>query len=357
MWTLRKEMIVALAGVCLSYGTTTQAASIDIAAKPVSVQTSEQSLLTGKETASKQAAWEAFWQGLLNSRVVPDDYTKTVKTSGAIERTYLSDGPHKTARQSLQTQKPMEQYEIYYPVDLLEKKVACPAVIFLNGSGVPASRYPALFEHLASWGFIAIGNEDPSTGTGQSADTTVAKLLELNEDAHSRFFHQIDTARIGITGHSQGGAGVFNAITSQPHHALYRTAVALSPANERLSEALHWTYDLTKVQFPIFLLSGTKGDFELKLVLPQKDLQSMYAKISGPKVMARRKDTEHGQMLYEADGYVTAWLRWQLYGDKRAAKAFSGKNPEIRTNCLYRDVKIQGRTSHLRINTPSHSSK
>ena len=96
-------MIVALAGVCLSYGTTTQAASIDIAAKPVSVQTSEQSLLTGKETASKQAAWEAFWQGLLNSRVVPDDYTKTVKTSGAIERTYLSDGPHKTARQSLQT--------------------------------------------------------------------------------------------------------------------------------------------------------------------------------------------------------------------------------------------------------------
>lgn len=231
-------MIVALAGVCLSYGTTTQAASIDIAAKPVSVQTSEQSLPTGKETASKQAAWEAFWQGLLNSRAVPDDYTKTVKTSGAIERTYLSDGPHKTARQSLQTQKPMEQYEIYYPVDLLEKKVACPAVIFLNGSGVPASRYPALFEHLASWGFIAIGNEDPSIGTGQSADTTVAKLLELNEDAHSRFFHQIDTARIGITGHSQGGAGVFNAITSQPHHALYRTAVALSPANERLSEAL-----------------------------------------------------------------------------------------------------------------------
>lgn len=123
MWTLRKEMIVALAGVCLSYGTTTQAASIDIAAKPVSVQTSEQSLLTGKETASKQAAWEAFWQGLLNSRVVPDDYTKTVKTSGAIERTYLSDGPHKTARQSLQTQKPMEQYEIYYPVDLLEKRL------------------------------------------------------------------------------------------------------------------------------------------------------------------------------------------------------------------------------------------
>lgn len=120
---------------------------------------------------------------------------------------------------------------------------------------------------------------------------------------------------------------------------------------------MHWTYDLTKVQCPIFLLSGTKGDFELKLVLPQKDLQSMYAKISGPKVMARRKDTEHGQMLYEADGYVTAWLRWQLYGDKRAAKAFSGKNPEIRTNCLYRDVKIQGRTSHLRINTPSHSSK
>lgn len=39
---------------------------------------------------------------------------------------------------------------------------------------------------------------------------------------------------------------------------------------------------------------------------------SMYDKISSKKVMMRRVGVEHGQMLYSADGYVTAWFMWQL---------------------------------------------
>lgn len=45
-------------------------------------------------------------------------------------------------------------------------------------------------------------------------------------------------------------------------------------------------------------------------------------------------------MLYIADGYVTAWLRWQLQEDEEEKKAFTGDNPEIRNNKLYQDQKI-----------------
>lgn len=38
----------------------------------------------------------------------------------------------------------------------------------------------------------------------------------------------------------------------------------------------------------------------------------------------RRIGAEHGQMLYIADGYVTAWFMWQLQGDEEASKAFNG---------------------------------
>ena len=38
----------------------------------------------------------------------------------------------------------------------------------------------------------------------------------------------------------------------------------------------------------------------------------------------RRIGAEHGQMLYIADGYVTAWFMWQLQGDEEASKAFIG---------------------------------
>lgn len=308
--------------------------------KAAAPQQAEQTV--AEEQAAHMGVWQTLWQNLLNTRVVPDDYTKTVKTGGTIERTYLSNGPHSTASQSLAAPKPMEKYEIYYPSDLTATKDTYPAVILVNGSGTPAKRYPAMFQHLASWGFIVIGNEDPGTGMGASADSTAAKLLALNQTPDSIFYHRIDTERIGISGHSQGGVGVFNAITSQPHHALYRTAVALSPTNERTADALHWTYDPRAVHTPILLLAGTKGDFELKVVLSKEDMASLYAKIPAPKAMARRRETEHAQTLYTADGYVTAWLCWQLQGDETAARAFTGEAPELLQNRQYQDGHVDG---------------
>ena len=35
-----------------------------------------------------------------------------------------------------------------------------PLVVMVNGTGVAASKYKPIFEHLASWSFIVIGNED-----------------------------------------------------------------------------------------------------------------------------------------------------------------------------------------------------
>ena len=55
--------------------------------------------------------------------------------------------------------------------------------------------------------------------------------------------------------------------------------------------------------------------------------------------MMRRSDTEHGSMLYAADGYVTAWFIWHLQGDTEAAKVFDGSNAEIKENPLYQDIE------------------
>ena len=64
-------------------------------------------------------------------------------------------------------------------------------------------------------------------------------------------------------------------------------------------------------------------------------LPEMFEAVNAPKVMARKKGCGHGHMLYSADGYVTAWLLWQLQGDEEAAKAFIGESPELLENPLY----------------------
>ena len=149
-------------------------------------------------------------------------------------------------------------------------------------------------------------------------------LLQENENPNSIFYEKIDLNNIGVSGHSQGGAGVFTTITEHEHSNLYKTAVALSPSNEEQAIDLKWHYDLTKINIPIMVIAGTKGDFETKSVIPLDKMIVMYEKINAPKIMMRRIGAKHGQMLYIADGYVTAWFMWQLQNDEEASMAFVG---------------------------------
>ena len=270
----------------------------------------------------------------------PENYYKTTETGGAIEARYLAKGPYKVSSHTIDADEPIKQYTVYYPADLKQESRTYPAVIMVNGTGIPASKYKAVFKHLASWGFIVIGNEDPSSGNGQSTEQTLMYLLSENENSSSVLFHKIDTYSIGLEGHSQGGAGVFCAMTLTEHRDIYKTGVALSPTHEDTAVLLGWPYTLNTIDAPVLMLAGTEGDFETQMVLPIEAMNRMYDKLPADKAMARRIGKEHGQMLYSADGYATAWLMWQLQGDEQAAEAFIGQAPELLANKLYQDQRI-----------------
>ena len=136
------------------------------------------------------------------------------------------------------------------------------------------------------------------------------------------------------------GAGAFTAISIMEHKDKYKTAVALSPTHEETAHQFGWKYDLTKINIPTLMIAGTNGEFETQAVIPIEKMIEMYNKIPSSKVMLRRIGAEHGQMLYSADGYVTAWFMWQLKGDEEAEKAFIGDSPEIENNKLYQDIQI-----------------
>ena len=272
---------------------------------------------------------------------VPKDYTTETETGGDIEADYLSIGDHEIRYREVKADDVLKKYEIYYPSELETSDSKYPLVIFVNGTGIKGSKYKALFRHLASWGFIVAGNEDESSGNGESTDKTLAYLLSENKNPDSIFYQKIDTDNIGLSGHSQGGAGVLSAITIREHKDLYKTAVCLSPAHEELSHAMGWNYKPEEVSIPILLLAGTKGEFEMDTVIPTEKMNELYDKISSVKIMARRKEAEHGDMLYQADGYVTAWFMYQLQDDQVAAMAFCGEDPELLINPLYQEQKIQ----------------
>ena len=278
-----------------------------------------------------------LWKNILTAPMAPEKYIAEVTTGGEVEEKYMAAGSYEIGyfEADYAENADIKKIEIWYPEELEASSEQYPVVLFVNGTGVAASRYKPVFEHLASWGFIAIGNEDPSTWEGKKADATLSWLLAANEDETSIFYHRVDTNNIGITGHSQGGVGVFHAINETEHKELYKCAVSLSPTQEDMAEALKMPYDSSKTTIPIMILASAPND-----VISLEGLNDMFKKISTNVVIARRSNTDHGQMLYSGDGYVTAWFMWRLQGDEAAAAAFLGENAEILHNANWQDVMI-----------------
>ena len=121
---------------------------------------------------------------------------------------------------------------------------------------------------------------------------------------------------------------------------IYKTAFIASPANKELAKALDWDYNASKIKIPVLLTSST-GDGDINLVVNLEQLKSIYNDIPETvnKVMLRRNNANHGNMLYFADGYMTAWFMWQLQNDEDASKAFIGDSAEILNNTLYQDIE------------------
>ena len=289
----------------------------------------------------------ANWQGTLG------------EVSSPLERKYLQWGPHKAA--SFRLDAPGTQakaYRVWYPEDMARnpgKKY--PMVVLVNGTGWHAEKYPYIFEHLASWGFIAAGNMDEWSGNGRSSSETLGFMLREANRRGSLFKGHVDPAGIGVAGHSQGGAGVVNAIGAFPNGKYYRAAYSQSPTHRALArDALKADYDISKVSIPtaIVCMTDTDGllhdadDGKGSRICGISDMREMKRSIrkahpKTPVVLFRRSDPRkgHGANLQESEPYLVAWMLWWLAGDEEARNCFFGANPELARNPRWRDVDLR----------------
>ena len=276
-----------------------------------------------------------------NKPLFGKNFRDDIEICGELEKKYLADGKYKVKKITVKAEKPINKYTIYYPEELEKENKKYPMVLVVNQTGGKATKIEPMLEQLATWGFIVVGNQDKNTGTGETTITELKYMLSENENKESIFYNKIDLDNIGITGHSQGGAAVMNVITKYEEAKYFKTALPLSPVSEKTTkEATNYNYDSSKVNIPIFIMAGTSGEFEIETVIPYEEFIKMYDKITSSKVEARRTNMTHDEMLYKAEGYVTAWFMWQLQGDEEASKVFIGDNPELLSNKLYQDQRI-----------------
>lgn len=286
-----------------------------------------------------------------------ENYWKYVETDGEIETKYTPLGLYEVSYLEFDSENEnYKKYGVWYPSEMKDTEKTYPLVVMANGTGITASKYKEVFKHLASWGFIVIGNEDENSRSGASSTASLDFMLTLNTDKNSEFYGKIDTENIGIGGHSQGGVGAINAVSKQKNGGTYKAIFTASTTSPYWGQdnifGSEWRYDLSKITIPCFMIAGTgaadagtaedisttQGQGICPLWAMQENYQSLPNSIT--KVMARKIGKDHGDMLRHADGYMTAWFMWQLQDDEKAAKAFIGENPELLNNSLYQDQKI-----------------
>lgn len=280
-----------------------------------------------------------------------EDYYAQFQSSSPLEKKYAGLGDYEVSDKVIKSDdKAIGNIRIWYPTELESKSEKYPIIFVTNGSNTAALNYEPCFERLASWGFIVVGTDDRQTGTGESASKTLDYMLEQNNNSDSIFFGKVDVENIGITGYSQGGAGALRAVTEYDNSDKYKTIFTGSASYPLLAKNMGWEYNMTKVNIPYFMAAGTgtsddRGiediNTEFGGVAPLVSLIENYNTMTDDvfKVRARVAGAEHEEIQTKTDGYMTAWLLYQLKGDEEAGKVFIGVDAEILSNTNWQDIE------------------
>ncbi len=280
---------------------------------------------------------------------VKENYYTDFSTSAPLEQKYSQLGGYAVSSLDDPSEnEAIKKVRFWYPSEPAGDDKKYPVIVVVNASGTPAFKYEPWFKRLASWGFIVVGNEDPQAGTGETTSIMLDYLLELPQE--HKLNGRLDADNIGIVGFSQGGAGALAAVTMYDNGTAYKTIFTGSAAYPFLAGNMGWKYDVSKIKIPYFMAAGTeatddKGVADITKeyggVAPLVSLVENYETIGDDvlKVRARATGAEHEDMLARSDGYMTAWMLWQLCGDEEAAAVFVGEEAEILHNSNWQDVE------------------
>lgn len=219
------------------------------------------------------------------------------KFIGKIETLYAARGPFSIAAGNA------AGYQFYYPQKLKGKY---PIIAWGNGSRSCRRSYQELLHHLASWGFVVLVPHSTLSGSGKEILSSIDDLIKRNSTPGTFLFGRLIPEKIGIAGHALGGGAAVNA-ASDPRI----TCIApLTPAPANAAD----------LKAPMFLITTAKNnDFS-----PEMVRLTTYSRTKTTAIFGTI-DTQFTPDGGLARGYLTAWFRYLLQGDRKAGKAFAEK--------------------------------
>jgi hypothetical protein len=209
-------------------------------------------------------------------------------------------------------QKP--HFNLYYPKDMTQG-YCHPIISWGNGTGDQPPTYEVLIKQLASHGFVVVASLSSQTAQGTPLPQVagVDWMLKENADPASKFYHKLDTSKVGATGHSQGGM-----------------ATSLSGADPRIVATVPICgAGAGTLHGPSLLICGGADD-----MVKCSSVQKAFDGITGvPVMMAELAGVTHGSWIGSIKDPVmvgtTGWMRVHLMGDTANRGMFYGASCKV----------------------------
>jgi len=219
-------------------------------------------------------------------------------------------------------------FNLYRPTDL-SQGYCHPIVTWGNGTGDQPKTYEVLIKQLASHGFVVVASLSSQTaqGTPLPQIAGVDWMIQQNSDPTSALYHHLDTAHIGATGHSQGGAATTMA-GADPR------ITAIAPiAGSRANITLHG---------PAALLCGG-----MDTTVPCSSVKSAFDSINDvPVMLGDDLGDTHGSWIGSIKNpymvAVTGWMRVHLMGDTSNRNLFYGASCKLCTDTQHWQIQRKG---------------
>lgn len=105
-----------------------------------------------------------------------------------------------------------DKFSTFYPGAMPDGE-KFPLITWGDGTCAMPEGYGTLLRYVASFGYIIVAAQDMDTGTGGSMLKGLDFMIAENDREGSKYYHHIDTDKIGAMGHSQGAGATVSAST------------------------------------------------------------------------------------------------------------------------------------------------
>jgi predicted alpha/beta-hydrolase family hydrolase len=242
-------------------------------------------------------------------------------------------------------------HTVFRPKDLsaFGQKNKLPIIAWGNGACANSPwEHINFLSEVSSYGFlvVAIGPmpKEGERGSGRSTSSQMTDAINWaiaqNKDKGSPYYNKLDTTKIAVSGMSCGGLQTLETAPDPrvTTAVICNSGILPNPNGGMAGMPGLPKEHLTKLHTPTLYILGGEKD------IAYNNGMDDYKRINHVPVFVANMDVGHGGTYRQPHGgefakVATAWYQWQLKGDKKAAKLFSGEPAGLAKNPIWKVEK------------------